>query len=149
MKLNKLYNNIIFHIIGEEKIDLPNCINYNINIKQVISIISQCNLYIGNDTCYVHFAAIFKIPCIILYKESWDKYNYYSELNPALIAYNNWYPYNNVHIPIRPQHSKFPCNKQQFIPSGCRMEKPHCVNGITINDIIKAINIINKDLLKQ
>lgn len=141
-ELNKIYNHIYFHIIGDEKINLPNCINYDVTIKQVISIISQCDLYIGNDTCYPHFAAIFKIPCIVLYKESEDKYHYYSTHNLSeLTIYDNWYPYNTPHIPIRPNHSKFPCNKQQYVPSGCRIDKPHCINNIKIDDIIKAVKV--------
>jgi len=99
-------------------------------------------LYIGNDTCYVHFASIFKIPCIVLYKESQDKYDYYSKNNlNKLITYNTWYPYNTPHIPIRPEHSKFPCNRQLYIPSGCSIEQAHCINNIKIEDIIKAVKV--------
>lgn len=58
-----------------------------------------------------------------------------------LTIYDNWYPYNTPHIPIRPRHSKFPCNKQQYVPSGCRMDKPHCINNIKIEDIIKAVKV--------
>ena len=97
-----------------------------------------------NDTCYVHIASVYKIPCIVLYKESEDKYNYYKKkkYNGYLSSMDRWHPYNTKYIALMPKHSLFPCNKTEIIICGCENKNSHCINGIKEKDIINAIKKI-------
>lgn len=143
-KVISAFPDIVFHILGEEKINLPNCINYDINIKQVISIIKQSNLLVSNDTCYVHVASVFKIPCIVLYKESKDKYNYFlkNKINNNYSSIDNWHPWRNTQYEVlMPAKAKFPCSKK-IAPSGCDANFSHCIAGIKPDEIINTIKKI-------
>lgn len=142
-------NNIHFIIVGgknDEKINLPFVTNYvnKLSIRQIISVISQSNLYVGHDTCFVHIASTYKIPSIVLYKESLQKLNYYKQKNYAgyLSSYERWYPYECDHIALFPKISIFPCNKKEIIICGCESNISHCISRIKENDIINAINFM-------
>ena len=156
LNIFKYFPDINFLLLGTSKDIINyipnNCIDYigKLSLRQTISIISQCDLYLGNDTFYVHAAAAYKIPCIVLYKESKDKYNYYFRkgYNGYLSSKDRWHPYHTKYIALMPEHSLYPCNKKEIIICGCDNENSHCINGIKTTDITNAINLLlnKKDL---
>ena len=87
-------------------------------------------------------AATYKIPSIVLYKESLQKLNYYRKKNyhGYLSSYERWYPYDTKHIALFPKESIFPCNKKEIIICGCESNISHCISRIDIKDIINAID---------
>ena len=61
----KLINNILNSSIG------PHCISFsNLKISDTLPIIKNCNLYIGNDTGWLHIASALKVKCIALFVDS-------------------------------------------------------------------------------
>ena len=49
----------------------PNCISFaDMNIKETMPIIKNCNLYIGNDTGWLHISCALGIKCLALFMDS-------------------------------------------------------------------------------
>ena len=61
----KLINEVLNSSIGS------NCISLSdLKISQTLPIIKNCNLYIGNDTGWLHIASALKIKCLALFMDS-------------------------------------------------------------------------------
>ena len=75
----ELIDNILNSSIG------PNCISFsNLKISETLPIIKNCNLYIGNDTGWLHIASALEIKCLALFMDSpvmaYGKYSKYISL---------------------------------------------------------------------
>ena len=61
----KLIDNILNSSIGS------NCISFtNLKISETLPIIKNCDLYIGNDTGFLHIACALEIKCLALFMDS-------------------------------------------------------------------------------
>ena len=148
IEINKL-NQHTFIIIGSnnevqdslllEKVFKENNISYinlvnKLTIRQVISTISQSQLYIGNDTFTLHVAAVFNKPIIGLYMEAKDK----TLLPGYLSSIQRFAPYNYSNIQIlQPEHALDNCQNIN-IHGGCASNEAHCITSITPQHIIEA-----------
>ena len=78
----ELINNILSSSIGS------NCMSFNnLKINETLPIIKNCNLYIGNDTGWLHIASALKIKCLALFMDS------------PVMAYGKYSKYISVQIP--------------------------------------------------
>ena len=78
----ELINNILGSSIGSS------CMSFNnLKINETLPIIKNCNLYIGNDTGWLHIASALKIKCLALFMDS------------PVMAYGKYSKYISVQIP--------------------------------------------------
>ena len=78
----KIIENIMSSSVGS------NCISFsNLNINNTLPIIKNCNLYIGNDTGWLHIASALGIKCLALFMDS------------PVIAYGKYSKYISVIVP--------------------------------------------------
>ena len=143
MEINS--SNIEFLILGDKNdidvanfllANLPNVKNFvnKTTLRQSLSLVSQCDLYIGNDTAVAHMASIYHIPTIVLNMESKDKYN---DCPGHLSSVRQFYPYNTKQIIIQPEHALEIC-QHAHIHGGCYYDFPHCITQIKPKEIVKA-----------
>ena len=78
----ELINDILNSNVGS------NCISFSdLKINETLPIIKNCNLYIGNDTGWLHIASALKIKCLALFMDS------------PVMAYGKYSKYISVLIP--------------------------------------------------
>ena len=78
----KIIENIMSSSVGS------NCISFSdLNINNTLPIIKNCNLYIGNDTGWLHIASALGIKCLALFMDS------------PVIAYGKYSKYISVIVP--------------------------------------------------
>jgi len=78
----QLINNILNSGIG------PNCTSFsNLKISETLPIIKNCNLYIGNDTGWLHISSALEIKCLALFMDS------------PVMAYGKYSKYISVIVP--------------------------------------------------
>ena len=154
-KLSKVLNqidNAIFVLVGGmmEKVDAdflikknPNLkfINYvdKLSLRQTADLISQCDLYLGNDTGTVHMAKVFDLPTITMICENKDveKADGYGELS-SFLRFSPWQANcKNKSIVLRPEHALDEC-KDSLIHGGCVRKQAHCINQIEPDKILEA-----------
>lgn len=127
-KLTKKYKAKILITGGPEEIKLaqkiadmmtiePIIATGEVTIKQLVSLIERCNLFISNDTGAMHMAAVMKTPLIAL-------------LGPGPLRYG---PYGdkNRYIIVRKDVECSPCYK-------FRCRKHLCMKLITVEDVLQA-----------
>jgi predicted lipopolysaccharide heptosyltransferase III len=127
-RLTKKYEAKILITGGPEEIELaqkiadmmkiePIIATGEVTIKQLVSLIERCNLFISNDTGAMHIAAAMKTPLIAL-------------LGPGPLRYS---PYGNKdrYIVIKKDVGCSPCYK-------FRCKKHLCMKLITVEDVLKA-----------
>ena len=120
-------------VFKENNISYINLVN-KLTIRQVISTISQSQLYIGNDTFTLHAAAVFNKQIIGLYMEAKDK----TLLSGYLSSIQRFAPYNYSNIQIlQPEHALGDCQNIN-IHGGCASNEAHCITSITSQQIIEA-----------
>jgi len=80
-RLNKKFSCKFYLAGGKNDIDLinllmnssvgSNCVSFdNLNIKDTLPIIKNCNLYIGNDTGWLHISCALNLKCLALFMDS-------------------------------------------------------------------------------
>lgn len=162
-KWKKVINEIskddaIIYIIGSGKDEYKNAellVNNKVvnlvnklSIRESIALISQCNLYIGNDTSMAHAAYIYNLPLIVVSCEGKDRQIFKEK--GLLSYYSRFYSnYKNCYF-IQPEENIGEC-KTTFIENGCVSNKAHCINRISPQKIIlayKKIRSLKNDLLK-
>lgn len=108
-------------------------------LRETEAVISQMDYYIGNDSGVMHMAATEKIPCLVFYREAYDKEDYlpgvYSELR-------RFPPWQTKSVTLRPDHQLEECAKQPPVYGWCHAEEPHCITQITPQEIIDGFKIL-------
>lgn len=106
------------------------------------AIISQSDMYIGNDTGTVHIAAAAKIPTIKVSREAEDRIN-----DPAFKGifseYIHFHPWQTNSITLQPKYPLGDC-KNKFTAGGCGEWKPHCITQIEPREIVEAYETFAK-----
>ncbi len=89
-----------------------------VTIKQLVSLIERCNLFISNDTGAMHMAAAMKTPLVALF-------------GPGLLARYGPYGDRNRYVVVKKDVECSPCYKFK-----CR--KHLCMKLITVEDVLQA-----------
>lgn len=132
-----LYENVTFYLLGgKEDKDWADplaaemkCINYagKLNILQSASVISECNLFMGNDSSAFHMADSLKKPGVVLFSST-------------LCSKNG--PINGTIIPIRSKKACSPC--QRTVVFSMCSEPNKCIDSIEPSLVVATIrNILN------
>ena len=99
-----------------------------LNWRVTAAVISQTDLYIGNDTGTAHCAAAVHIPAIVLTRESEDFIN-----KTRLCEYYAFYPWQTEVIRIPCKHALEGCEDRT-----CWAGKAHCITQINPDEIVSA-----------
>lgn len=96
------------------------------NYMDSMSRLKQCNLFITNDTTFLHSASAFKIPVVAIFG-----YTNYKEL----------YPWQTEHIIIRKELDCSPCFYNSPKPASCKWkgsDEFKCIRTIDVNEVYSA-----------
>ncbi|MCX5750939.1 MAG: glycosyltransferase family 9 protein [Candidatus Saganbacteria bacterium] len=92
-------------------------------LPELISLISQCKIFITVDTGLMHIAAALKIPTVALF--------------PAkIIRPSEWGPWQTPHVIL----SNSSACKRKCIPSNCTYDD--CLKGITPEAVLDAVKLL-------
>ena len=111
-----------------------NVVKLNLGWRIDSAIISQTDMYLGNDTGTQHVSATLKKPVIVLSRDSKDHertMQYYCE-------HIRFAPYHTESIVLMPEHSLGDC--AQNLQATCWAGKSHCIAQITPEEIIAAFD---------
>ena len=86
-------------------------------LRKVISIISQCDIFIGNNSGPLHIASALKLPTV-------------SMAGPTLFPL--WLPYGEGHIVLKKELDCSPCNK-----GVCKDHR--CMKMIQVEEVFEAV----------
>jgi lipopolysaccharide heptosyltransferase II len=89
----------------------------DIFIRQVMAILSRCDLFLGNNSGPLHIAAALGLPTV-------------STIGPTVTPL--WLPYGRQHIVLRKEFDCSPCNK-----AVCKNHR--CMELITVDDVFEAV----------
>ena len=101
------------------------------------AVISQADMYLGNDTGAMHCAAACRLPVIVLSREAKDR----PEEFDGVSAYYRFFPWQTNAIVLRPEHPMDDCVKfaNQYNASTCNHNnQSHCINQIPPNEVVVA-----------
>ncbi len=98
------------------------------------AIMSQTDLYIGNDTGASNCAAAVHLPIIMLSREAKDREPI---LTGLLSEYTMYYPWQTNAIVLRPEHAIGEC-ANIFAMGGCNAGTSHCIAQIDPAEIVAA-----------
>ena len=109
------------------------------------AIISQLDMYVGNDTGTQHISSALKKPVIILSRVAKDFKNFFSKATETQI----YYPYQTNSIVIQPEHQLEACRANPYF-YGCKMSTSHCIAQIEPAEIVdayvKMVSFIRQDV---
>lgn len=150
-EINKLDDIVFITIGGKTEVDdinylmkkVPelNFVNYvnKLSLRQVAQLISQCDMYIGNDTGTIHMAKTFDLPTISMIYESKDVEH--AEGAGTLSSYLRYSPWQDrckhESIVLRPEHALPEC-VGSMIHGGCIRNQAHCITQIKPEEIVNA-----------
>ena len=96
----------------------------SLNVREAAAALSECRLYVGNDTGTMHMAAAVGTPCVVtLSAQDWP---------------GRWYPYGEGHIVLRRAVASEGC-----MLSVCDRDL-QCLKTITVEDVLQACRSILK-----
>ena len=100
------------------------------------AIISQTDMYLGNDTGTQHIAAALKKPVIVLSRVAEDRKEIFPDEPTELDIY---YPWQTPSIIVQPKHQMGDCATTPHY-SGCDVKAPHCITQINPKNIVAAFD---------
>ena len=115
-----------------------------LTVCETEAVISQTDLYLGNDTGTVHMAAAAHIPVIGIYRGSVEQEN----ILPAILnEYRRFPPYQTKAIALRPAHPLDDCATEPPVYGLCRhVDIPHCITQISPQEIVAAVEQMEREL---
>ncbi|MBQ3726470.1 MAG: glycosyltransferase family 9 protein [Selenomonadaceae bacterium] len=115
-----------------------------LTIRETEAVISQTDLYLGNDTGTLHMAAAAHVPVIGIYRGSVEQEN----ILPAILnEYRRFPPWQTKAIALRPAHPLGDCATVPFAYGYCaHPEIPHCITQITPQEIVAAVEQMEREL---
>lgn len=117
----------IRNMIGEEAL-----IASTPDFMDSVARMKHCNLFISNDTAFLHCAAALNIPTVAIFG-----YTNYKEL----------YPWKSPHVIVRKQLDCSPCFYNSPKPATCIFNEPDnfkCMKTIEVNEVLKAVEELKK-----
>ncbi|MBR5913602.1 MAG: glycosyltransferase family 9 protein [Selenomonadaceae bacterium] len=124
------------------KESVKNFVDMKLSWRITASIISQSDMYIGNDSGTIHIAAAENIPTIKISRESKDSFDD-EKIKGFLSEYTLFFPWQTNSINIRPKHALGTC-KNKTVYGGCAEWKPHCITQIDPKEIVDAYETFAK-----
>ena len=120
------------------------CINLvnKTTIRETAAVISQSDLYIGNDTGLMHIAVAFDKPIIYYICQAKNKNRFIGSCSEK----DRFRPYHNKYIVLQPDFALGDC-KDIYTYGGCISQHAHCINQIDPQEIIKAYFKIKQQFL--
>ena len=112
-------------LIGNENACID--ITTKTNLSQVVSLIRQCNFYIGADTGLMHVASACGKPVIMLSHSLPDSPPTYGS-SPIRTG-----PWRVPNVVFRPPHALGNC---RYV---CSERHPHCISLIEVDDVFKSV----------
>lgn len=108
------------------------------------ALISQVDMYIGNDTGTQHISSVLKKPVIYLNRVAKD----IEKICPSSVDESKRYaPFQTHFIVLRPEHQLEECRANPTY-TGCRLDEPHCITQIEPAEIVdayeKMVSFINQ-----
>jgi heptosyltransferase-3 len=97
------------------------------SLTELISILAEARLFVGNDSGPAHLAAGLGINCVTVNPFPKDGDQRYPD------ASLRWRPNGPKVLVIQPEHALAPCQ------SGCMMNVPHCVLQLTAQEVFEAL----------
>lgn len=97
------------------------------NLRQAVSLLKHCKLYIGNDSGIKHIAAAVQVPVVELSCCSKLYFNK-SQFSPYHFG-----PWKVNYIVVCPEKPTTPCKEE------CAGLKPHCILQVTVEDAMVAV----------
>jgi len=97
-----------------------------LGIREAISAMSRCSLFVGNDTGTIHLAAAAGVRCVGVYS---------SRDYPGL-----WYPYGDRHIVFRTETPCEGCMLEECVDEGMR-----CILSISVEPVLEACHNILRE----
>jgi heptosyltransferase-2 len=99
----------------------------NPTLRQTGALLSRCTLFVGNNSGPLHIATAMGLPVIEIscHPINGDPRH---ENDPARFG-----PFGVKTRVIRPVRFKAPCK------SGCEVPSPHCITGVTVEDVCNAV----------
>lgn len=101
------------------------------------AVVSQANIYIGNSTGTMHFAAACRLPVIVLSREAKDR----PEEFDGVSAYYRFFPWQTNAIILQPEHPIEECveySKQLNTSTCSHSGTAHCIKQIKPEEIVTA-----------
>ena len=122
---------------------VKNLVKYQPDWRVTAAIISQTDMYLGNDTGTQHIAAALKKPVIVLSRVAEDRKEIFPDEPTEVDIY---YPWQTESIIVQPKHQMGDCAVTPHY-SGCDVQAPHCITQINPKDIVAAFDEMIKVLL--
>ena len=111
---------------------VKNVVKFQPSWRVTSAIISQADMYLGNDTGTQHVAAALKKPVVVLSRDSKDHERVMGPYSEH-IRFKAW---NTKSITLMPEHSLDDCAKN--LQATCWAGKPHCITQIEPSEIVAA-----------
>ena len=92
-------------------------------LRQTISLLKRCKLYIGNDSGLMHLAAAMKVPIVEIscWPKNGDKFHHNSPYRFG--------PWKTRAVVVNPEKAIEPCL------GGCTKFEPHCILQVEVEDV--------------
>ena len=119
-------------------IDLTNKLNY----RQSATILSLCDMYIGNDTGTMHMATAVKTPVLMLNC-------FAADLPQENSIPQHYYPYRVPSIIVQPAHALDQCRESKDHYGCIVIDKPHCIAQIDVETAFDAYNQLKKRIAEN
>ena len=114
---------------------VKNTVPLNISWRTTAAIISQLDMYIGNDTGPKHIAAALKKPVIYLSRVAKDTAQFVTNKSTEVEMF---YPWQTETIVLQPEHQLGECEKKHLFIGCIDEDKPHCITQIEPAEIVDA-----------
>lgn len=104
------------------------------NFMDSMSILKKCNLFISNDTAFLHCSSAFKIPVVAIFG-----YTNYKEL----------FPWNTKHSILRLPLDCSPCFYNSPKPASCKWQGDEtfkCLKDISVEDVYNACQTLIEEI---
>jgi heptosyltransferase-2 len=102
------------------------------NLRQAVSLLKHCHLYIGNDYGPKHMASAVGVPVIEINAHP------LSGLPSHQYSPKRFGPFGVPHIVLQPEKALAPCS------DGCSAAQAHCIDNVSIAQVKKAVEKLMK-----
>jgi len=96
-------------------------------LRQTTALLKRCQLFVGNDTGPMHLAGALGVPVVAVFCHP-EGGSDSSSNSPARFG-----PWQSPCVIVQPKNSTLPCMEE------CSAEEPHCILGVTVEQVKNAL----------